>query len=193
MRPLRFRLLLPLIFGCLAISLVAWEYHYQRVVAAMGMGWDTGPPIWPYQASWILLQAINAPAFALDLVLVWLLRVRPDALLPLELPTIFLWWWFVGWRIDVGLLPGPNLRLRRLWGTVLGTASLALWSCAIYLVQLQVKFWIEYGQDSWRGPMLYLMRNSGILCWCLLLGFWSTAATLRVATLLRNRYRKSGR
>ncbi len=187
MRPLRFRLLLPLIFGCLGIALVVWEYHNQRVIAAMGMGWDTGPPIWPYQTSWILLQAINAPALALDLALFWLLGVRADVLLLLELPTIFLWWWFVGWRIDAGLLPKPNLRLRRLWGTVLAVVSLGLWSCAFYLVQLQVKFWFEYGQSSWQGPMLYLMRNSGILCWCILLGYWSAAATLRVATSLRNR------
>jgi hypothetical protein len=188
MRPLRFRLLLPIVFGCLAIALTAWEFHNERVIDAAGMGWDTGPPIWPYQTSWILLQAINAPAYALDSPLCMLLGVRTNqACLLLELPTILLWWWFIGWRIDFGLLPQRSVRQRRLWGTVLGVASLGFWSCAIYLVAQQVRFWSEYGERGWRGPVLFLMRNAGILCWCLLLGIWSTAATVRFTTPLRNR------
>jgi hypothetical protein len=152
------------------------------------MGWDTGPPIWPYQTSWILLQAINAPAYALDLPLFMLLGVRTSqARLLLELPTILLWWWFIGWRIDFGLLPEKNVPQRRFWGAVLGVASLGFWSCATYLVVEQVRFWSEYGERSWRGPMLFLMRNAGILCWCLLLGFWSGAATVRFTTSLRKR------
>src|SRR6266403_4232519 len=111
MRPLRFRLLLPLVFGCLAIALTAWEFHNERVIEAVGMGWDTGPPIWPYQTAWILLQAINAPAYVLDLPLCTLLGVRTtQACLLLELPTILLWWWFIGWRIDFGLLPQRSVR-----------------------------------------------------------------------------------
>jgi hypothetical protein len=189
MRPLRFRLLLPLVFGCLALALTAWEFHNERVIASVGMGWDTGPPIWPYQTSWILLQAINAPAYALDLPLFLLLGVTTDArlLLGVEVPTIFLWWWFIGWRIDFGLLPQREVRQRGLWGAVLGVASLGFWSCATYLVLQQVKFWSEYGERGWSGPMLFLMRHAGILWWCLLLGFWSAAATVRVATSFRDR------
>ena len=32
--------------------------------------------------------------------------------------------------------------------------------------------------------MLFRMRNAGILCWCILLGLWSTAITLRFTTSL---------
>jgi hypothetical protein len=188
MRRLRFRFLLPLVFGCLAIALTAWQFHNDSVIEAMGMGWDTGPPIWPYQTPWILLQAINAPAYALDLLLFTLLGVRNNqARLLLELPTIFLWWWFIGLRIDVGLLPQGNLRQRRLRGTMFGIASLGLWSCATYLVVEQARFWSEYGALGWRGPVLLLTRNAGILCWCLLLGLWSTAVALRYTACLTKR------
>jgi len=189
MRRLRFRLILPLVFGCLALTLIAWEFHNERVIASMGTGWDTGPPVWPYQTAWILLQAINAPAYALDLPLFLLLRVTTDArlLLEVELPTIFLWWWFIGWRIDCGLLPQRDVRQRGLWGVVLGIISLGIWSCATYLVVQQVKFWSEYGGRSWRGPMLFLMGHAGILCWCLLMGFCSAAATVRLALSSRDR------
>jgi len=89
MQPLRFRLLLPVVFGCLAIALIAWEFHNESVIEAAGMGWDTGPPIWPCQTSWILLQAIDAPAYALDLPLSMLLGVKTNqARLLLEVPTI---------------------------------------------------------------------------------------------------------
>jgi hypothetical protein len=183
MRPLRFRFLLPLIFGCLATALIAWEFHNERVIEAVGMGWDTGPPIWPYQSSWLLLQAINAPAYVLDLPFFALLGVRSNQpRLLLEWPTIVLWWWFIGWRIDVGLLPCRNVRLRGLWVTVFVIASMTFWACTIYLILEQVRFWSEYGELGWRGPILFLIRHVGILCWCILLGFWSTAITLRFTT-----------
>ena len=31
----------------------------------MGMAWDTGAPVWPYEASYHFLSAINTPAFVL--------------------------------------------------------------------------------------------------------------------------------
>jgi hypothetical protein len=189
MRRFRFRVVLPLVFGCLALTLIAWEFHNERVIASMGMGWDTGPPVWPYQTAWILLQAINAPAFALDLPVFLLLRVATDArlLLEVELPTIVLWWWFIGWRIDFGLLPQRDVRQRKSWGATLGVVSLGIWSCAAYLIAEQVKFWSEHGEYGWRGPTLFLMRHAGILCWCLFLGLWSAVASVRVMTSFRNK------
>ena len=190
MRPVRFRFLLPLIFGCLAIALTAWEFQNQKTIEDMGMAWDTGPPIWPYQTSWILLQGINAPAYALDMPLCILLRVRssPTCLL-IELPTIFLWWWFVGWRVDLRLSLQRNVRQNRLWGPLFCVASLGFWSCAIYLVEQQVVFWFGYGSVGWRGPLLYLLRNAGILCWCLLLAIWSTVVAVQFTIPLLNRKR----
>jgi len=188
MSTLRFRLVLPLVFGCIAIALIAWELHNEQVIESVGMGWDTGPPIWPYQSSWILLQGINAPAYALDLAIFLLLGVgNNQARLLFELPTILIWWWFIGWRIDFGLLPQRSVRKRGVWRTVLVVVALGFWSCIAYLVVQQVRFSSEYGQRGWRGPMLFLLRHAGILCWCFLLAIWSTIAAARLTTPLRSR------
>ena len=60
-------MLFPIVFGCIAGALIFWEVHNERIIEAMGMRWDMGPPFWPYQASWTLLQGINAPAYLLDM------------------------------------------------------------------------------------------------------------------------------
>jgi hypothetical protein len=181
MRPIRFRHLLPVVFGCLAVALIAWELHNQLVISAMGMAWDTGPPIWPYQTSWILLQSINAPACALALSLLTLFGVRTiQTVLLVEFPFILAWWWFVGWRIDFGLLPKRNVHSDKLWATVLGVTSIVFLGTIVYLIAEQERFWFQYRSFGWRGPVLFAVRNSGILCWCLILGTWSTAATVRL-------------
>jgi hypothetical protein len=97
MRSIRFRVLLPIIFGLLALAFFAWDYENERVVASMGMGWDTGPPMWPYVAVPLFTHAINAPAYAI----VWpILRLfalwRPVWEYPIAFPLIVGLWWWVG-------------------------------------------------------------------------------------------------
>ena len=95
-----FRIKLPVLFGFIAIALIVWDSHNQHVIESMGMGWDTGAPIWPYQTSWILLFAINAPACILSTPFLYLLNLQTAyGRYPLQfLSTLFLWW-FVGSRI----------------------------------------------------------------------------------------------
>jgi hypothetical protein len=57
MRRIRFRLVLPIVFGFLSLILFAWEYENDRVIESMGMAWDMGPPMWPYRGTVILLCA----------------------------------------------------------------------------------------------------------------------------------------
>lgn len=182
MRGIRFRLVLPIVLGCVAIALMVWEFHNEHVIEAMGMGWDTGPPVWPYETSWILLQAINAPAYFLDSPLFMLLGLKSgQAQLLLEFPTILLWWWFIGWRIDFGLLPRRHVRHSKVYAFALGGISVGFSYFVAHLIVNQVRFWFEYGHIFWKGQAILLLRNAGILGWCLLLGFWSTAAALRFA------------
>jgi hypothetical protein len=61
----RFRGWLPVVQGGIAAALMAWDLYNQSVISSMGMAWDTGAPIWPYQTSEILIVAINAPAYVL--------------------------------------------------------------------------------------------------------------------------------
>ena len=73
---IRFRLLLPIVFGFLAAMLMLWDYENNRMIALMGMGWDMGPPFWPYQAIYLLLFTINAPAFVLSIPFLKLLNLQ---------------------------------------------------------------------------------------------------------------------
>ena len=59
----RYRIFLPVTQGALGTALIIWNVHNTRVIESMGMAWDMGAPIWPYQASWLLLVGINAPAY----------------------------------------------------------------------------------------------------------------------------------
>ena len=73
---IRFRLVLPLVFGFLATVLMTWDDENNRMVGLMGMGWDMGPPFWPYQAIYLLLFTINAPAFVLSMPILKLLTFK---------------------------------------------------------------------------------------------------------------------
>lgn len=178
MRTIRFRLLLPIIIGLVSFALIAWEFHNEQVIQKMGMGWDTGPPVWPYQASWILLQGINAPAYLIELLvfMAFGLKSGPPQL-ALEFLTILLWWWFIGWRIDFGLVPTQNSLHRKLYAVSSLTVSLGLFGILAYLIADQLHFWSEYGTVT--GQLMRLMRSAGLLIWCLLLGIWTAIAGLR--------------
>jgi len=54
---LTFRILLPAVMGALSVALMVWDSQNQRVIRSMGMAWDTGAPLWPYQTPDTLLFA----------------------------------------------------------------------------------------------------------------------------------------
>jgi hypothetical protein len=93
----RYRVTLPLLLGRVSGLLMIWDLHNNRVIESMGMGWDTGPPVWPYQASWIALITINAPAYAISAPLFYLFNLQTAAArYPLLFPVIVIWWWWLG-------------------------------------------------------------------------------------------------
>jgi hypothetical protein len=65
MRIIRYRILLPIALGGLSAALMAWDIHNEKVLESTGMAWDTGAPLWPYQASSLILFALNLPAYVL--------------------------------------------------------------------------------------------------------------------------------
>jgi hypothetical protein len=73
---IRFRLVLPLVFGFLSAVLMTWDYENNCIVGLMGMGGDMGPPFWPYQAIYLLLLTINAPAFVLSMPILKMLNLQ---------------------------------------------------------------------------------------------------------------------
>jgi hypothetical protein len=175
--------MLPLLFGCVSGLLIIWDLHNNRVIASMGMAWDTGPPVWPYEASWIALLTLNAPAYVLSEPLFSLFnpQTAPDRY-PLLFPVIVIWWWWLGRRIDRGLLPSQP-HPHRWWMTaVLLTAALGLYCVGIAFVLDYIRWWSQYGAV---GFNLRLLRTAGPALWCFLIAVTLTMSVLRVIRPMR--------
>src|SRR5947209_604068 len=99
---LRLRIVLPFVVGVLSLPLILWDIHNARVIESMGMAWDIGAPIWPYQAADILLRVINGPAYAISMPIATLFRLAAPTHLFLIVPAIVTLWWFLGLTLDRG-------------------------------------------------------------------------------------------
>jgi hypothetical protein len=170
MRSIRFRVVLPLIFGFLALALFAWDYQNERVVASMGMGWDTGPPMWPYRAVPLFSYAVNTPAYVISWPILKLLDLRTLSLqYAVWFPAIVALWWWVGTCIDFDFFSRRRCSRRKLVAGILlaGGVGLLILGARIGLG--------EYGlfQHYWPGhPPIYailLLRAAGPMLWCFFL------------------------
>ena len=182
----RYRVTLPLVLGCASGLLMIWDLYNYHVKVALGwMASDIGPPVWPYEASWIAFVAINTPAYILCLPVFsqFNLQAAP-ARCPLLFPVAVLWWWWLGRRIDLGLLPSRPFRHR--WWASVGFALLALglYFDAVALLLDDARFWSEYGV----GSGLHLLRTAGPILWCLLI-----AGTLTLCAMRATRSYNAGR
>ena len=85
---------LPTVMGLLCALLMLWDLHNQRVIRSMGMAWDTGAPIWPYQTPDTLLFALNTSASFISNASEFYFRI--GAMSPLSysmfFPAILVWW-----------------------------------------------------------------------------------------------------
>ena len=170
MRSIRFRVLLPVIFGFLALALFAWDYENERVIASMGMGWDTGPPLWPYLAVQLFSFAVNAPAYIISWPILKVLDLRTSSLqYAIWFPAIVLLWWWTGVYIDFGILSRRSYVHRKLIAGLLLAVGIVLFTLAVH-TGLD-----EYGlfQQYWPGhsPIyaMVLLRAIGPILWCVFL------------------------
>ena len=118
----RLRMLLPAVVGGLSIPLIFWDIHNTRVIESMGMAWDMGPPVWPYQASDILLRLLNGPAYSVGMPIANVLRLPAPLHFVVIAPFILIWWWFFGLTLDRGTSAW------RLLGMVSVLLTLLLWA-----------------------------------------------------------------
>jgi hypothetical protein len=170
MRNIRYRAALPIVFGGLAAVLIAWDIHNTHVIESMGMAWDTGAPIWPYRGSFLILFTVNFPAFvfAAPLFLLDQLQTYPRRIM--ILPLIALWWWWIGTRIDFGILGRRRYRHPKATAGILVALAAGLLSWAIYTGVTEFQFWKEYGLEL-RANYLVLLSGTTIpiVSWCLVL------------------------
>jgi hypothetical protein len=159
----RYQIILPLIFGTVSGLLMIWDLHNVRVIEGMGMAWDTGPPVWPYEASRIALVWINAPAYAISAPFLFIFNLRtPVQRYSLVLPSVLMWWWWLGRRIDFGLLPSRSHRQRwRISVSLIVVASILCY-IGIQAILDYARSWSEYGHLG-SG----LLPSIGPTVWCL--------------------------
>jgi len=98
----RLRIVLPSVMGVLSLPLIFWDIHNARVIGSMGMAWDTGAPIWPYQTSDILLRFLNGPAYSIAMPIASFLKLAAPSHHFLVFPAILIWWWLLGLTLDHG-------------------------------------------------------------------------------------------
>jgi hypothetical protein len=178
---IRFRLILPVVFGFLAIVLMTWNYENNRMVELMGMGWDTGAPFWPYQAIYLLLFTLNAPAFVLSMPILTLLNLQTLSLQYLVwFPAIVGWWWWIGTRIDFGVLGGRHYRRPKMFAGVLTTASLGLLYVVARAILGEFHWWMEYGHSTSPYRVPTLLRTVAPVLWGLVLAGGCLIAAIRL-------------
>jgi hypothetical protein len=167
--------------GVLSLPLMLWDAHNARVIESMGMTWDTGAPIWPYQTSDILLRLLNGPAYFITMPLANIFRLAAPTHHLLVFPAILIWWWFLGLRLDHGLV---RTKLRWRWPAFMALvafATLLLWAAAV-VSRDAFSWWFEYGRDSKGESTLLMVRFLSPALWCVALTVLFVVAARRVAT-----------
>lgn len=170
MRKIRYRVVLPFALGGLAAALMGWDIHNTHVIESMGMAWDIGAPIWPYQASFLILFAINFPAYVLvaPLFLLGHLQTYPSRIT--IMPVIALWWWWVGTRVDFGVLGRRGYRHPKLIAGILLAMAAGLLFVALHTSVSQFQFWREHGLEPRTNYFVLVTgRTIPIVSWCLVL------------------------
>jgi hypothetical protein len=183
MRKIRFRVILPIIFGFLALALFAWDYQNNRVVAEMGMGWDMGPPIWPYRAVALFVFAVNAPAYLISWPILNVLHLRTLELhYAVWFPAIILLWWLTGTWIDFGLVTQrASAHRKRIAGLFL-TAGIALLAFATQASLHEYHSFLMSGPGQPPIYVILTLRTIGPVFWSI---FFATGLFRSALRLIR--------
>ena len=134
----------------------------------MGMGWDMGPPMWPYRAVQILPYSINLPAYLVAWPILELLEPRAYSFrYAVRFPAILALWWWVGRTIDFGLLDNRRYSHRKLIGASLLIGAVALLSLAAYVGQNEYHWAHQYWNGHPSIDAFLFLRSAGEMLWCI--------------------------
>jgi hypothetical protein len=169
-----------MVFASISVALMAWGLYAQRKCWT----YDAGRPFWRCEAPNFFIELLSAPPVVLSRPITNALHNAPSFLAyVVELPFIFVWWWFIGTRLDFGLLGVGPLKRRRVWlgfysaliALLLAFFSLSLWE--------GIQFYQKYSYLH-ENPYLASIANPRSLplqLWSLILIVGFALAVVRIA------------
>jgi hypothetical protein len=160
----RLRIVLPMVLGVLTLILTVWDVHNWRVIESMGMAWDIGAPIWPYQTSDILLRLVNLPAYFVGMPLANLLKLPAPHHHLTVFPAVLAWWWFLGKTLDDGRVTSPSRVGWWAFSKLSILVAVMLW-LAVSVSVTAFHWWMTYS-DGVSFSLLILLRILTPAVWC---------------------------
>lgn len=160
----KLRILLPCLIGTISFLLVLWDVHNQAVIASMGMRWDTGAPLWPYQTPAIVLYFLNYPTHCIVQPMANHLDLTTPKHYLLIFPATLLWWWFFGLEVDHSLVWNRRGQEWLLFAILIAVGAVLLWGATISFGDA-IRWWFQYGQGLWTSQILILLEKLAPAVW----------------------------
>ncbi|MDT8070341.1 MAG: hypothetical protein ROO76_19405 [Terriglobia bacterium] len=174
---MRYKWLLPLCFGIVDAALMLWDIHNQRVIMSMGMGWDTGAPLWPYQTPDTLLLALNLPAYVFAIPITRILHLYSPIHYFVLFPAYVSWWWLAGVTIESRLW--RNSHWRWPWAIIGVLCAVGFTLAGIVVLRHAAAWWWRYSRAVFTSEFIIVLRLCAPGVWSLIFAASATVITKR--------------
>lgn len=173
-----FRNALPVVMGVVGAVLMVWDIQNQRIIRSVGMGWDAGAPLWPYQAPDTLFFALNVPAYLVATPISRLFNLLVPNHYFVLYPATLLWWWLAGVYLDTRHAVPPS-RVTRTKAIPLCLFALGLLSFGVEESRWAFHWWWTYSRTLLSTSDLILLRLLAPSVWFIALGALALLSTWR--------------
>jgi len=145
-------------------AVITWAISNEQIIKSMGLAWDTGAPVWPYETPQILLLALHFPAYIVaQPVANSLGLIAPDHYWVI-LPAATLWWWFLGSQLDFGLLRSDQPLAMPPFSIVIAFALLLAW--AVINTRMNLSRWPLFISGKWSDRAIAMTTIVAPVLWC---------------------------
>jgi hypothetical protein len=177
-----YRLKLPVVIGALSVVLIGLDVYFWYLSPNAAIVRHSGAPIWPYRMPQLLLLSINAPVYLLTTPLLRLAGLHVFWVHQIErLPFIVLWWYWVGRRLDLGLVPSSWLNLGRWIALIPVLLGMSVAYLGLVTLVDGWKWWSQWGGSLWSSQALLLIDYVVPSIWWFVLAAWLGLVAVRIA------------
>ena len=176
----RLRFILPVSLGLVSAGLMVWDIHNEKIIESMGMRWDMGAPVWPYQTAEILFFALNLPAYLLSNPITHAYQFLGPRHYIVLFPVSVFWWYLVGIYFDCGV-GTQRIHARWSWFLFCVLAATGLFIGGAYMMQTPWDWWRLSGDRRRVDSAVIFLRLVAPACWCFVLGIASGIVARRLA------------